>query len=118
MIVELAVDHLIGSLRDPAGALLVEHAQLAIGQGRCLLDHSEGVHDLDRHAVFADREVRERALRLRAPVAVGRHLDLAHGVALDPGLGTGHADSPDLRAGLYDSGNHEGYAGSKERFQT
>ena len=37
------------------------------------------------HAVVADREVVQRALGLRAPVAVGGHLDRAHAVGLGAG---------------------------------
>src|SRR2546430_389398 len=45
-----------------------------------------------RHPVVADREMDQAALRLRPPIAVGRHLDFAHGVGLPAHSGRANAD--------------------------
>ncbi len=55
---------------------------------RRLLHEAERVDDLDRHLLArAEREILDRALRLRAPIGVGRNLDRPEAV----GLGTGRA---------------------------
>src|SRR5262249_43068857 len=53
-------------------------------RGRLLEDRHPADHRL-RHAVVADGEVVERALGLRAPVVLGRHLDGTHRVRLRAG---------------------------------
>src|SRR5215470_11196424 len=42
----------------------------------------------------ADTEILQRALGLRAPVALGRNCDLAHGIAFDARRGRGHLHAP------------------------
>ena len=59
--------------------------------GRGALDDAERADDRSRHALLADAEIAARALGLRAPIAVGRHLDRAEGVGL--GARLGHAVS-------------------------
>ena len=85
---ELAVDHLLrrrarsASARrgssTPSSRLTRAAARLTMPSAR-----TSG----RRHGLAADPEVLQAALGLRAPVAVGRHLDRAEGVGLD-------ADSP------------------------
>ena len=98
---EVTIDESASTLNADAGDQLGfvrrEVGQLGVGLGGGLLEHGEGAHDLDRHALLgtADLEVLQRALGLRAPVAVGGHLNLAEGVLLDPHLG--HADHDTAR---------------------
>src|SRR5260370_41219435 len=58
-----------------------------------------GVINALRHPVVADREVDEAALRLRPPIAVGRHLDLAHRVGLAARSGCTNADRDVVQMG-------------------
>ncbi len=82
VIVEVPRDHFLRRLDDEIRPPFVKPAEIVVRQRRGLLDRSEGMHDLDRNAIVADREVLERALRLRAPVAVGGDLDLTQTVRL------------------------------------
>ena len=86
MIVELAVDHLLRGLDDGARAAGVEQAERAVDLGGGALDDAERADQRPRHALGADAEVLDRALGLRAPIAVGRHLDRAEAVGLGAGL--------------------------------
>jgi hypothetical protein len=52
-----------------------------------LLQHAEGMHNFQRHAVRADVEVDQRPRRLRAVVAVVGHGNLAHAVGFKAGIG-------------------------------
>jgi len=53
------------------------------------LEDTKGAHNRRRHAVLGlvYPEVLQRALRLGTPVLVGRHLDLAKGIALGSCVG-------------------------------
>ena len=84
MLVELAGDRLVGRAHDRVGLPLREPPGRGVDQGRRLFDIAIGVVDALWHAVVADREMYEAALGLRSPIAVGRHLDLAHRVGLAP----------------------------------
>src|SRR5215510_16470277 len=53
---------------------------------RGALDDAKRADDRQRHALVADAKIAARALGLRAPIAVNRHLDRAEAVALDAGL--------------------------------
>ena len=75
MIVELAVDHLLRRRNDGACEFGIEQSEIAVDLGRGALDHGERADQRTRHALCADAEVFQRALRLRAPIAVRRHLD-------------------------------------------
>src|SRR4029077_2394270 len=98
--VELAPDRLVGSAHD--GLRLPLRQPPCRGVDRCsrLLDIAIGVIDALWHPVVADREMDEAALRLRPPIAVGRHLDLAHRVGLAPCSGRVNADRDIVRFGM------------------
>ena len=70
-------------LLDRRGALGVERVELEVGGRRGPLDQAERADEVARHAQAADRKVLDRALRLRAPQRVGRHLQLAEAVSFD-----------------------------------
>ena len=82
MVVELAVDHLLRGLDDRLADLRVEPLQFHVGFGSGALDDAERTHDGERLLLPAYLEIAERALRLRAPIAVGRHFDRAERVCL------------------------------------
>ena len=79
----VAVAHLAGGVDDQRGAGLVHLAQLGVGHRGGFFEQPERPDDGPGHLVFADGEVNERALGLRAPVGVGGNLDGPHGVGLD-----------------------------------
>lgn len=56
-----------------------------VGEGCCFFQKREGADDLEGHPVrvAGDFEVLDGALGLCAPVHVGGHLHLAHGVFFD-----------------------------------
>src|SRR5690606_6609631 len=58
-------------------------AELAVGQRRRFFQNPERADHRPREVIGTDAEVVERALGLRAPVAVRGDLDLAHAVGLD-----------------------------------
>jgi hypothetical protein len=74
-----------------SGEVLVEQAQLAVDQGRLLLDEPDGADETAGEAQIADRKVDLRAHGVGAVVGVCRDLELTHGVAFGPGRGRGHA---------------------------
>ena len=84
--VELAVDHLLRGRRDRARALRVENAERPVHLRRRALDQRHRADQRLRHALLADAEILQRALRLRAPVAVGGDLDRAEGVGFGAGF--------------------------------
>src|SRR5262249_57703594 len=90
---------LVGRPDDRAGAFAIEEAEILVDEGARLLDQAERPDHLARKALAADLEMFERALRLRAPVAVGGNLDGAHAVGFGPGA-CGHHDPP-ARAATY-----------------
>src|SRR6266404_1713897 len=67
---------------------------------RRLLDIAIGVINAFWHPVVADREIDETALRLRSPIAVGRHLDFAHRVGFASHSGRTNADRDVVRLGM------------------
>ena len=92
MIVELALGDLLSGPDDGGADLGVELAEVHVDLGGGALDEPEGADDRRWLPLPADREVFQRALRLGAPVAVGRDSDFAEGVGLDAGrrLFAGH----------------------------
>ena len=99
VVVELAVDHLVGGLADGVADLRVEVLQRHVGQGGGLLDNAEGMDERDGHAFAADAEVFDRTLGLCAPIAVGRNLNGAEGVGF--GACLCHLSSCACRRGLF-----------------
>ena len=85
VVVQLARDDLVGRVHDQVLGGPVQLAERVVGERRRLLEDAERAHDVRGHALLADAEVVARALRLRAVVAVVRHLDGAHGVGFDAG---------------------------------
>ena len=85
--VQVAADDLVRDLTDQVGLPSGQPTGLAVDDRRGLLDVAVGVVDGLGHPVVADVEVDQRSLGLRAPVVVGRHLDLAERVALGTGSG-------------------------------
>ena len=83
MLVQAPVDDLLRGVPDRFGHVAGEIAQLSIDRGRALLDEAQRPDQGPRQALGADLEVLERALGLRSPVPIRRHLDLAHAVPLD-----------------------------------
>ena len=86
MFVELAVDHLLGSVRNHASALAVEDAERLVDVGRRTLDQPERADERQRHALLADAEILQRALGLRAPIFVRRDIDRSERIGLGAGL--------------------------------
>ena len=75
---------------DEARLRRVELAEVLVGEGGGLLHDAEGADDGSAEALPADLEVLQGPLRLRAPVPVGRDLDLPHAVGLDAHAGHVH----------------------------
>ena len=78
-----AVGHLRAAASMAAGERAGKQSESRVGRRGGLLDQRQRRDEAARHVQAADREVLDRALRLRAPQRVGRHLQLAHAVALD-----------------------------------
>jgi hypothetical protein len=97
IVVELAVDHLARRFGNGHRRVPVQLAEIAIGQRGRLLDDAERADQRQRHRLRADREIHQRAAGLRAPVAVGRHLDFAHRIGFGSHL-VAHANllCPDM----------------------
>ena len=86
VVVERAVDDFLRGLDDGRAERRVEPAEIHVGFRRRPLDDAERADHRQRLLFPADLEVAERALRLRAPVAVGGDIDGAERVGLGPGL--------------------------------
>ena len=80
--VERAVKDLVAGGLDRVGTARIEHTKLRIGARRRELHDRKRTDDLRRHLLCADAEIFKAALRLRAPVTVGRYTHLAHRVML------------------------------------
>ena len=83
---------------------ILELAQVEVHLGRRPLHQGQGVDQLDRHPVFADLEVLERALSLRSPEPFGRNLHFAHRVGFDAELAC-HGIFTSIRPGMMDDVN-------------
>jgi hypothetical protein len=92
MIVERACDDLVGGPDDRVRLPFRQPPALGVDQRARLLDDAIGARDLDRHAVAPDREMMQRPLRLRPPVAVRGHRHVAHAVELAARAGSVDAD--------------------------
>ena len=87
VVIELAGDDLVASLRDVASDVGGQLAQLGVGQGRGLLQDAKGAHHraTPHEGVASNVEVVQRTLGLSAPVTVRGDLNGSHRV----GFGTG-----------------------------
>ena len=83
MFVEFARDNLVRRRGDQLGLLRRQFLQIAINFGRRLLQQPERAYHRPRHPIESDREMQQRPLRLRPPVAIVRDLDRSHAVSLD-----------------------------------
>ena len=85
--VEVTGDDLIAGLGDELGDVGGQLAELGVGQGGGLLEDPQGLdHGAAPHeGLAADVEVVQAPLGLGPPVAVGVHLDGAHGVGFGAG---------------------------------
>jgi len=85
VIVEFSGDDFIRGLRDEGALFCGELAEILIDERGGFLEEAEGANQLRRHDILANGEVDERAGGLRAVIAVGGDVDLAHGVGLCAG---------------------------------
>ena len=92
MSIQLAIHDFGCRGRDGVRQVLVEPAELEVGQRRGLLDLGHGTDERPGHVFIADLEVLPRSLRLGAPIPVACDLYGPKGVRLSPrlhgGLGT------------------------------
>ena len=72
--VPLVVQYLVAGGGDPAAPVLVQTAQLPVGQGGRLFQQGEGTDDLLRHPLDADGKVLQAPLCLGAPAVLGGDL--------------------------------------------
>ena len=70
-----------------------QQTQPAVGARRSLFDQAEGADEGARQGLSADRKVIDRALGLRAPQRLCRHLQFTHAVVLHA-VGSRHACTP------------------------
>jgi hypothetical protein len=93
---ELAVmragDDRVGGAYDRPDLVLRQLTEPSVDQRRRLLDHTQRAdhRPAPDEPAAADREIVERALRLRTPQPVGRHLDRTQAVVFAACLGLGH----------------------------
>ena len=80
--VERAIKDLVAGGLDRAGTARIEHTKLCIRTRGGKLYDRKRADDLRRHLLGADAEIFKAALRLRAPVTVGRHTHLPHRIML------------------------------------
>jgi hypothetical protein len=86
-VVVLAREDFVAGLDDQFVALVVEPLARVVGNRGSLLQDRIGGDHFARNQILADAEVLERALGLRAPQLVGRHLDDAEAVGLSSHAG-------------------------------
>src|SRR5271154_3594184 len=79
----LAGEDFVAHARDKFVSLTIEATAGTVCRSRSPLQDGIGGDHLTRHQILADAEVLERALRLRAPQFVSRHLDATHAVGFD-----------------------------------
>src|SRR5438128_2482986 len=82
LVCQFAADHLVGGFDDGLAKLLAQHAQGHIDQGRSLFLDAQRPHQRPWHDFFADVEIHQAALGLRAPVLIGGDLDRPRGIGL------------------------------------
>ena len=91
MRVEFAVNHLLRGQHNGFAQLWIEPFQLCVGLCRRPLDDAEATHHGSRLFFPADLEIRQRALRLRTPITVGRNFYGAECICFNASGGFGHA---------------------------
>ena len=91
LVVQLAGDDFVRRLHDELGFVGRKLAQILIHQRARFLENAEGADQFRRHGVASNVEMQQRALRLRAPVNIGRDFDLSHAVGFDASLVAGSA---------------------------
>jgi len=74
VVVEFAVDHLLGGGLDMRRQLCVEVAELKVHRRGGFLDDAKRADDGDGLTLPADGEIHDRALGLCAPILVRRNL--------------------------------------------
>ncbi len=85
MLVEPAVDHLLGGLLDEPGLVRAEFAEFEVRAGGGELDQAHGAQERAAETVAADGEIQHRALGAGTVKRVGGHGHLAHAVLFNPG---------------------------------
>ncbi|MNZ88870.1 hypothetical protein D3C78_1077720 [compost metagenome] len=83
LVIELAVEHFIGSLLDQPGNVGRQVAVAVVDACGGFFDHRQGMQNGQGHAFLADGEVDQRALRLGTPIGLLRNFDLAQAVSFD-----------------------------------
>ena len=80
--VVLTCKNLVTNLCNDVCLVLLQYAQLGIGQGCSFFQNRKGMDDLYRHAVFlaSNLKIIDRSLRLCSPVGLCRYLHRSHGV--------------------------------------
>jgi len=86
MFIEFAFDHFIARLYDKLQLVVRQFAEIVINDGAGLLQDAKRANHLARHHVKANIEMKQRALGLRAPVAICEYLDGPHRVGFYSGF--------------------------------
>ena len=88
MAIEMALLHMDGGIDNGIGTLVVENIQVFIGECRTTFLQAERVDEMSRHclACFLEREIVERALRLRTPVFISINCDSTQRIGFLPFL--------------------------------
>ena len=84
-----AVDNIIGGLNNRLTQFGVKDGELHVGLRRRFFLDAEGADEGARHTFVTDAEILDRALCLRAPVAVAGDADFTEGIGFDTGGGRG-----------------------------
>src|SRR4051794_32103834 len=87
MAVPFPLHHFIGGGGNRGGKTRLEFAGFAVDFRSGAFDQRQRVDDSDRHGLPADREVLQRALCLRAPIAVPGDVDRAERIAFTSNCG-------------------------------
>jgi hypothetical protein len=85
LIGKLARDDLVRCSDNQVGLISGEFFQFEVDLGAGLFEDAKGADERPRHPILPDGKVDERASRLSAVVAIGRHLDGAHTIRFDAG---------------------------------
>ena len=93
MLVQHAIDDLLGSLDDCIADLGVQQPKFHVGLGRGLLDKPQSANEASRESKIAYGEVQHCPHGGRAVIGVLRHIHFPHGVSFNPclaGVFAGH----------------------------